>query len=87
MSSKDKPAYKPNEHFMNQYTATYLDGELLAARMKFPNQDQTQLVNALIEEFLEMMRAINDNEGIERVRTEALQVACVAVRIYEECDK
>lgn len=58
--------------------------EVVRARTKFPGN--RFLFTALGEEFGELAQAILQKEGPERVREEALQVACVAMRIYEEGD-
>jgi len=39
-----------------------------------------------MEEVGELAQALLDDHGIARVREEAKQVACVAIRIMEECD-
>ena len=57
--------------------------ELERARAKFPTNDK--LFWALVEEVGELGEALR-NEPSQRIRAEALQVACVAVRIYEEGD-
>lgn len=56
--------------------------EVMRARTKWPGR--RHLLAALMEEVGELARAMLDNEGRERVRAEAIQVACVAVRIAEE---
>lgn len=58
--------------------------EVVRARAKFPGN--RFLLAALTEEVGELARAYLQREGRERVRREALQVACVAMRIYEEGD-
>ena len=58
--------------------------ELVRARDKFPGN--ALLLAALVEEVGELARALLQRQGKEQVRKEALQVACVAVRIYEEGD-
>jgi NTP pyrophosphatase (non-canonical NTP hydrolase) len=52
--------------------------------MKFP--ENSFLLTALMEEVGELARAYLQGQGENRVRAEALQVACVALRIYEESD-
>lgn len=68
--------------FLKQDTIDALTQEVASARTKFP--DGKHLDRALVEEHLELFRAYNDNEGKDRIKAEALQVACVALRIYEE---
>ena len=61
-----------------------LDAEIQSAKAKFPGN--RFLLAALTEEVGELARAYLQREGRERVRCEALQVACVAMRIYNEGD-
>lgn len=61
-----------------------LSAEVQRARAKFPGN--RLLLAALTEEVGELARAYLQREGRERVRREALQVACVAMRIFEEGD-
>ena len=61
-----------------------LNVEVERARTKFPGN--RFLFTALGEEFGELAQAILQKEGRERIQKEALQVACVAMRIYEEGD-
>ncbi len=63
---------------------TDLIDEVVRARAKFPHSKF--LLTALGEEFGELCRAFLQQQGPERVREEALQVACLAMRIYEESD-
>ena len=58
--------------------------EVARARAKFPNNEH--LLAALVEEVGELARAYLDNEGHGRVYAEAIQVACMAVRIADESD-
>lgn len=62
---------------------TALWEELEKARSKFPSSDY--LMTALTEEVGELAKAFLD-EPMANVRHEALQVACVAMRIYREGD-
>ena len=69
------------------YSTHALDGEVYSARKKFPSS--AFLMTALVEEVGELARAFlqrrtGDIPG--SIRAEALQVACVAMRIYEEGD-
>lgn len=59
-----------------------LDEEVGRARAKFPAN--VHLLPALMEEVGELSSALLECEGVARVRAEALQVACVALRIAEE---
>ncbi len=61
-----------------------LQAEVCRARTKFP--ERKHLLAALTEETGELARSFLDCEGPDRIRAEALQVACVAMRIYEEGD-
>jgi NTP pyrophosphatase (non-canonical NTP hydrolase) len=61
-----------------------LDAELCQAREKFPGN--ALLLAALMEEAGELARAYLQRQGREQVRKEALQVACVAMRVYREGD-
>lgn len=63
-------------------TIVDLNRELERARAKFPGNKN--LLPALMEEVGELATALMENEGTDRVRAEALQVACVALRIFEE---
>lgn len=58
-----------------------LAAELERARKKHPGGDR---FHALTCEFLELTRAIQEGESPERIRQEALQVACTAMRFREE---
>ncbi len=59
-----------------------VSAEVARARRLFPNRKH--LLAALVEEVGELARAYLDNEGSSRVRAEAIQVACMAVRIAVE---
>lgn len=58
--------------------------EMVRAREKFPGNDH--LTVALGEEYGELCQAQLQRKGREQIRKEALQVACIAMRIYEEGD-
>lgn len=58
--------------------------EMTAARAKFPGNDR--LFEALVEEVGEVGRAVLTN-NFEHARQEALQVACVAMRLATEGDR
>lgn len=70
--------------FARVATLDLLDDEIRNARDKFPGN--RLLLAALTEEVGELARALLQKQGRERVQAEALQVACVALRIYEEGD-
>ena len=59
--------------------------EVYRARVKFPSKNGR--LQAFHEESLELVRAINDKEGLDRVRGEAVQVAATMVRLIEELDE
>lgn len=61
-----------------------LTDEMIAARRKFP--DPTGLLTALLEEAGELAQAILQKRPLSDICGEALQVACVAMRLYEEGD-
>ena len=56
------------------------------AKKKHPEFPGDPAAGAAIiaEEFLELIRAINDDEGNDRVLDEALHVAVTAIRFVEE---
>lgn len=62
-------------------TAYALEQEVVRARQKFPGN--RLLLAALVEEVGELARGLLEGTNW---REEALQVACVALRIYEEGD-
>lgn len=75
--------------------ALALDTELMRARRKFPGNDV--MLAALMEEVGELANALLElrfaavcneeiSQRIEAVRKEAIQVACVAIRIHDEGD-
>lgn len=61
-----------------------LVAEIERARRKFP--DSAHMMVALSEEHGELARALLD-ESWDRVRAEAIQVACCAIRIATESDE
>jgi hypothetical protein len=67
-----------------QATLFALIAEVASARSKFP--DNKHLLAALTEEVGELAEALLQVQGTERVRAEAIQVATVALRIFEEGD-
>lgn len=58
--------------------------ELYNARNKFPTN--AHLLAALAEEVGELAKALLENHRPDRIREEAIQVACVAIRIATEGD-
>jgi NTP pyrophosphatase (non-canonical NTP hydrolase) len=64
--------------------AEKLDEEIQAARMKFPKNRRLTL--ALMEELGELARAELQGKPRSEIQKEALQVACLAMRIYSETD-
>ena len=58
--------------------------ECMHAKLKFPGN--RYLLAALTEEVGELAQALLQKQGPERVREEALQVACVTLRIAIEGD-
>jgi len=61
-----------------------IDCELAKARAKFPDAEGAMC--ALTEEVGELAKAVLD-ESKNRVRKEAIQVICMAVRIIQEGDR
>ncbi len=70
--------------FPTESTLSDLMAEVHFARTKFPGNDL--LTIALGEEFGELCQAQLQRKSRDEIRKEALQVACVAIRIYEEGD-
>ncbi len=66
------------------YTILALRAELDRARARFPKNDH--LFAALGEEVGELARELLEGGTRERIRGEAIQVACVAIRIADEGD-
>jgi hypothetical protein len=61
-----------------------IGAEVIRARQKFPGN--RHLLAALVEEVGELSQAYLQRQGSQRIREEAMQVACVAIRIMEEGD-
>jgi hypothetical protein len=61
-----------------------LQGEVGNGRRKFPGN--RLLLAGLVEEVGELAKALLQREGRASIEREALQVAAVAMRIYEEGD-
>lgn len=71
---------------MNHKTNISIYNKMVAARRKhplFPNAVAPALC-LITEEFLELLRASNDEEGAERIRDEALDLIAVTARLLEE---
>lgn len=69
---------------MKDSTAVELQAEITRARKKFPSTHK--LLAALFEEGGELAKAMLQRRPLSDVQKEAIQVACVAIRIYEEGD-
>lgn len=69
---------------MDLLTKVALCDEVRRARKKFPSN--RHLLAALMEEVGEVAEALLHNHHPHHIHEEALQVACVAVRIKEEGD-
>ena len=65
-------------------TLISVGGEVRRARVKHPGN--AHLLAALVEEVGELAKALLEREPRERLRAEAMQCACVAIRIMEEGD-
>ena len=65
-------------------TEAALNAELIRARSKFPGN--AKLLAALMEEVGELAQSMLQGKPLAEIRREAIQVACVAVRIAEEGD-
>ena len=68
----------------DESTMVELADEIVRARAKFPGS--RFLLAALTEEVGELARAILQRKTGDEIKREAIQVACVALRIYEEGD-
>jgi hypothetical protein len=70
---------------VNRETAREVLEEIKRARKLYPEYiNDVFMLAVLMEEVGELAQAIADKLGPERVRAEAAQVACVAIRIIEE---
>lgn len=72
------------DHYLNPNTITAVGREVERARMKFPGR--RFLLAALTEEVGELAQAYLQKKPRAEIQKEALQVACVALRIFEEGD-
>jgi NTP pyrophosphatase (non-canonical NTP hydrolase) len=59
--------------------------ELIRARRKFPNQDLSTTMLALVEELGEVAEAILQKQGPGRIREELIQLAAMATRAACDC--
>jgi NTP pyrophosphatase (non-canonical NTP hydrolase) len=65
-------------------TLDAITAEVMRARTKFPGN--AKLLAALTEEVGELAKAMLQRRPKDEIEKEAIQVACVAVRILEEGD-
>ena len=65
-------------------TLAHIHAEVIRARMK--HRGNKHLLGALAEEVGELSHELLENGGKQRIYEEAVQVACVAIRIMEEVD-
>lgn len=65
-------------------TMSAVGAEVLKARLKFPGN--RHLLAALTEEVGELAQAMLQGKPRDEIEKEAIQVACVAIRIIEEGD-
>lgn len=72
------------KHGLDREFLARVGAEVVFARRKFPNN--AHMLAALTEEVGELARALLEGEGKARIRAEAIQVACVALRIATEGD-
>jgi hypothetical protein len=61
-----------------------LQTELRRARDKHPPCTRERFLVALIEETGELAKELLENGSYERIRAEAIQVACVAIRLVTD---
>lgn len=63
----------------------WISKEFYAAKLKHPEfaNDVHEGLNLITEEYLELVRAINDKEGIPRIREEAAQMGVTILRFLE----
>lgn len=70
--------------YANPLTLDAISAEVCRAREKFPGN--RLLLAALTEEVGELAKAMLQDRPSDEIRREAIQVACVAIRIIEEGD-
>ena len=68
----------------NDLTIGAINVEVMKARTRFPGNKH--LLAALTEEVGELAQAMLQNKSRDEITKEAIQVACVAIRIIEEGD-
>ncbi len=68
----------------SQLTLDAISAEVIRARQKFPGK--RFLLAALMEEVGELSRAYLQKKDKDEIEIEAIQVACLAIRIIEEGD-
>lgn len=63
----------------------WISKEFYEAQQKHPEfaNDVHEGLNLITEEYLELVRAINDQEGIPRIREEAAQMGVTILRFLE----
>lgn len=71
-------------HTLHVSTFSDIAAEVARARGKFPGN--RFLLAALAEEVGELAKAYLQKQGTAAIRKEAIQVACLAIRIIEEGD-
>ena len=74
-----------DDKFLLDETLLALEAECVRARTKHPGR--RHLLAAATEELGELAQAMLQRKPPEAIRMEALQVAVVALRIYEEGDE
>lgn len=84
LASELSARQRPIPGCLLESSSAALSAEMVRARKKFPGR--SDLTVALMEEVGELAREMLEGGSRERVRAEALQAACVAMRIYEEGD-
>lgn len=71
-------------NYMSVQSVMALQDEIARARTKFPGN--RFLLTALGEEYGELCQAVLQRKAKRSIQMEALQCACVAMRIFEEGD-
>ena len=66
------------------HTMAEISDEVVRARAKHPAN--RHMLGALMEEVGELSQALLQGKGKDEIEKEAIQVACVAIRIVEEGD-
>ena len=68
--------------YLDDLTQDAIAAEVFRARLKFPKN--RNLLPALMEEVGELAQAFLQRKPKDEIEKEAIQVACVAIRILEE---